>query len=100
MTMFTTAAVAASLFAPVAAQAEMRDPVTVTVRHGDLDLRRADHRAMLEARIRRAATIACGPVTADLRHNLDVSRCRREMTVDATTKLAALSTPVMLASKH
>ncbi len=101
MKMFTAAAMAASLFVSVAAQAEMREPVTVTVRHADLDLRRADHRAQLHARIRRATMMACGPVTVDLRRNLDVSRCRREMMADATTKVAALSTaPVALASKN
>jgi hypothetical protein len=40
-------------------------------------------------------------VTVDLRRNLDVSRCRREMMADATIKVAALSTaPVALASKN
>lgn len=101
MKMFTAAAIAASLFAPVAAQADIREPVTVTVRHADLDLLRADHRAKLDARIRRAAMMACGAVTTDLRRDNDITRCRREMMADAAIKVAALSTiPVALASKN
>lgn len=101
MNIFTTAAFAALLCMSVAVRAEDREPVTIKVRHGDLDLRRADHRAALDVRIRRAAMIACGPVTADLRHNDDVARCRREMLADATTKVATLpQMRVALASKH
>ncbi|WP_167345441.1 UrcA family protein [Sphingomonas yabuuchiae] len=102
MKKFTAAAIAASLFASATAQAEMREPVTVTVRHADLDLYRADDRAQLDARIRRAATMACGHVTVDLRRNADIARCRREMMADAAIKVAALSSaaPVALASKN
>ncbi|WP_294280857.1 UrcA family protein [uncultured Sphingomonas sp.] len=101
MKIFTAAAFAASLFASVAVHAEERETVSMTVRHGDLDLRRADHRAQLDARIRRAAMIACGTVTADLRQNDDIARCRREMTADAAVKVAALSpSRVQLASNR
>lgn len=102
MKKFTAAAIAASLFASAAAQAEIREPVTVTVRHADLDLHRAADRAQFDARIRRAATMACGHVTTDLRRNADITRCRREMMADAAIKVAALSTaaPVALASNN
>jgi len=101
MKIFTAAATAASLFVSFAAQAEIREPVVVRVRHADLDLRRPDHRAQLDARIRRAALIACGPVTMDLRRNADFARCRKEMLADAAPKLAALSqAPIALASNN
>ncbi len=101
MKKFTAAAFAASLCMSVAAHAEMREPVTATIRYADLDLHRADHRAQLDARIRRAAAIACGSVTNDLRRNADISRCRHEMVADAAPKIAALSmAPVALASKN
>lgn len=100
MKIFTAAAIAASLFVSVAAAADVREPVVVRVRHADLDLHRADQRAQLDARIRRAALIACGPVTMDLRRNADSARCRKEMLADAAPKLAALTqAPMTLASK-
>ncbi len=101
MKIFTAAAFAGSLFASVTVHAEERETISMTVRHGDLDLRRADHRAQLDSRIRRAAMIACGTVTADLRQNDDIARCRREMTADAAVKVAALSpSRVQLASNR
>lgn len=100
MTKFMSAAFAASLLvSAVSVQAEVRETVRVTVRHHDLDLHRADHRAMLGARIRRAAAIACGPLTQDVRGNADVSRCRAEMRANGAVQIAALSdAPVALAS--
>ncbi len=80
MTKFMSAALAASVFVPaflgsaVPAQAEMREAVTVSVHHADLDLRQPEQRAKLDARIRHAAAIACGPMTRDLRINGDIAR--------------------------
>ena len=105
MTKFMSAALAASVFVPaflssaVPAQAEMREAVTVSVHHADLDLRQPEQRAKLDARIRHAAAIACGPMTRDLRINGDIARCRAEMRADSVVKSAALSAaPVALAS--
>lgn len=107
MTKFMSAAFAASILvpailmsaAPAQAQAQTREAVTATVRHSDLDLRKPEHRAMLDARLRRAAAIACGYMTRDLRINSDITRCRAEMRADSAVKVAALTNaPVMLAS--
>jgi len=93
-------ALAASFFLSGASvEAQVREPVSIKVRHADLDFHRPDHRAMLDARIRRAAAIACGPMTNDLAQNEGVARCRAEMRADADVKVAALlAAPVMLAS--
>ncbi|MFN3674652.1 MAG: UrcA family protein [Sphingomonas pseudosanguinis] len=105
MTKFMSAAFAASILVPAIlmsaapAQAQTRETVTATVRHRDLDLRKPEHRAMLDARLRRAAAIACGHMTRDLRINGDITRCRAEMRADSAVKVAALTNaPVMLAS--
>lgn len=100
MTKFMSAAFAASvLVSALPAHAEMREAVTVSVHHADLDLRQPEQRAKLDARIRHAAAIACGPITRDLRINGDIARCRAEMRADSVVKIAALSAaPVALAS--
>ncbi|WP_341505720.1 UrcA family protein [Sphingomonas sp. 2378] len=94
-------ALAALVFAP-SVQAAERQTVSAAIPHADLDLRRADHRTMLDARIRHATTLACGPMTTDLIINADVARCRKEMRADAAIKVAALTTqaPVALASNQ
>ncbi len=105
MTKFMSAAFAASVLVPAflmsasSAQAEVREVVTAKVHHADLDLRKPEHRAMLDARLRRAAAMACGHMTRDLRINGDINRCRAEMRADSVVKVAALANaPVMLAS--
>lgn len=95
-------AVSAILFVCASsAQAQIRERVTATVRYSDLDLRRADQRAQFGERVRRAAAIACGPITQDMQRNIDIHRCRSEMRADAVVQVAALTTaPVALASNR
>ncbi|WP_294235960.1 UrcA family protein [uncultured Sphingomonas sp.] len=101
MNRFMAAAVAASLFMPVLAHAQVREPVSATAFRGDLDLNRADHRALLDARLNRAVARACGPVSRDLIANANVAQCRKEMRADAAVKIAALvAKPVALASNQ
>lgn len=101
MNRFLTAAVAASLFVPAIAEAQFREPVSVTVHRGDLDLHRADQRAVLEGRVRRAAARACGNLTSDIVSNLDVEHCRKEMLANASNQIAALvAAPTALASNR
>lgn len=95
---FAVALATSFVLSGASVQAQVREPVSIKVRHADLDLHRPDHRATLDARIRRAAAIACGPMTNDLAQNEGVTRCRAEMQADAAVKVAALLAPVMLAS--
>lgn len=96
-------ALAAALFAclPSAVAAQDRQPVRVQVRHGDLDLSRADHRAMLDARLRRAAHAACGQQGRELKVIADIRRCEAEMRRDGSVQIAALvaRAPVALAGR-
>ncbi|KQM65064.1 hypothetical protein ASE75_08445 [Sphingomonas sp. Leaf17] len=82
------------------AQAEMRDAVTVRVRHADLNLTRAADRAMFDIRVRRAANIACVAQGSDRRMRRDAERCKAEMRADGSNKaalIAARATPTLLA---
>ncbi|WP_343525176.1 UrcA family protein [Sphingomonas sp.] len=102
MSKIIAAAFAASVFmCGASVEAQMREPITVKVHYADLNLARADQRAVLDARIRRAANSACGPITVDIASNADVLHCRKEMHADAAVKLAGLSpAPIALASNR
>ena len=97
----TALAVIAAACLSSTAQAETRDTVSIRVRHADLNLTRAADRATFDARVRRAANIACVAQGSDWRLRRDAERCKAEMRADASNKaavIAARATPTVLAS--
>lgn len=66
-----------------------RVPVQAHVSRAGLDLTAPAGRAMLAARIRSAAAIACGSSGHDLRDDRDSARCRDEMVRDGAAQIAA-----------
>ncbi|KQM95374.1 hypothetical protein ASE70_01240 [Sphingomonas sp. Leaf22] len=92
-------ALAATAFACLssAANAEVREPVSVHVSYAGLDLTKIEHRRVLDARIDRAATTACRSSASGLRRYADENRCRAEMRRDAQVQVAQLQ-PVAVAS--
>jgi UrcA family protein len=66
-----------------------RTPVSVRVPFAGLDLSTADGRAAFGARVRRAASTACGMRTMTLGDRIDAHRCMREMLADAEVQVAA-----------
>lgn len=97
----TALAVIAAACLSSAAQADVRDTVSIRVRHADLNLTRADDRATFDRRVRRAADIVCIARGGDWWMRRDVARCKAEMLADASNKAAMMSaraTPTVLAS--
>jgi UrcA family protein len=79
--------------------AENLSTVTARVPTAGLDLNSAAGRAMLDARLRQAIRQACGAPERDLRRNAEVRRCDREMSADATQRLATMRSPAVLAAR-
>jgi UrcA family protein len=62
---------------------------SATVSHADLDLTRADHVRLLEARVRRAAVRLCTSDAAQpIKIPLETRRCVRQATRAATVQIA------------
>lgn len=73
LTLASIAAIALAA-APVAAMDEVP---SMTIKHSDLDLARADHQAKLDRRINAAVTQVCGQTSArTLSLNEDIRACR------------------------
>lgn len=103
MTIFRAAALAVIAAACLSstAQAETRDRVSMRVHHADLNLTRAEDRAIFDARVRYAANMACAAQGTDWRMRNDAKRCKGEMRADAQMQMAAIaarSPRVVLAS--
>ncbi|HXH17360.1 MAG TPA: UrcA family protein [Sphingomonas sp.] len=84
----SAAIVAACLFSTGVSASPVREPVSVRVSHAGLDLSSTGGRAAFQRRVRSAIGTACAPRTPGLDALADAAQCRREMTDDATTKIA------------
>ncbi len=85
----SAAIVGACLFSTAATASSARDPVSVRVSRAGLDLTSDAGRAALQRRLRSAIASACAPRSGGLDALADSQRCRKEMTADATVKMAA-----------
>lgn len=82
------AAIVTSAATPVLAEREM---VSVHVSRAGLDLGRPGDRARMMKRVRRAAVLACRPVSAAVVDSADAQRCRREMSDSGDAAIARLA---------
>lgn len=73
----------------VAADPE-RETVSARVSTKGLNLDNPKHRAILDARIMRAAAWACGPFGADVAAQRDAEQCRAQMRESGHTAVATL----------
>lgn len=77
-----------------------RETVSARISTRGLNLNNPKHRAVLDARVMRAAAWACAPRGADVAARRDAERCRAEMRESGRTAVATLvgRQPVQLAS--
>jgi UrcA family protein len=96
ITILATAAIATLTAGTAQAQTETIDR-SVTVRHGDLNLTKADDFKTLERRISRAAGGACGgvPNSRDLKENQDFDTCRKAAVNRAMAAITHNTTPTL-----
>ena len=94
MARFPNAVSAAIAFAclplAVPALAQEREPVTARVRYADLDLSTQQGRAILDQRLRSAASAACVSKADGLAGVMDSARCRHEMQESGVQQIAGL----------
>jgi len=75
-------------FVTVAAATPLRaETMSVPVAYGDIDIGQPSGAAVLDARIRRAARLACGP--EDVGNRIAIARCRADAVESAYVRLAA-----------
>lgn len=86
----SAAIAAACLFSTAVSASPMRDPVSVRVSYAGLDLTTDAGRTAFQHRMTSAISSACAPQTAGVVALADSQQCRREMTDDASTKLAKM----------
>jgi len=82
--------VGACLFSTIASASPGREPVSVRVSRAGLDLTSDAGRTAFQHRLRSAISSACQPRSGGLDALADAQRCRKEMTADASVKLAVL----------
>ena len=86
----SAAIVGACLFSAGASASPVRDPVSVRVSRAGLDLTSDAGRTAFQRRLRSAIASACQSRTGGLEALADAHQCRKEMSADASGKLAAL----------
>ena len=86
----SAAIVGACLISAGASATSNREPVTVQVRHADLNLKSDSGQTAFRHRLRAAINTACVSRVAGLAGRGDVQQCRREMTEDARIQTAAI----------
>lgn len=89
-TVASAAIVGACLISAGASATPNREPVTVRVRHADLNLKSDTGRSAFQHRLRAAIKSACAPRDAGLAGLSDARQCRSEMTEDARVQTAAM----------
>lgn len=89
-----TFAIAAAFITVAVATPLRAEQVSVPVAYGDLNVTSDKGAAALEARIGRAARIACG--YSDVGNSLQVATCRRDAVENAKAKLAMVQSGAQL----
>ena len=86
----SAAIVAACLFSTGVSASPGREPVSVRVSHAGLDLSSTVGRAAFQRRVRSAISTVCASRGPGLGALADAAQCRREMTDDASIKIAKI----------